>query len=1726
MSIQEIIEKVEKNDKSLNQINLSSADKIEDGELNKLVEVLKKNTCVQILDFSRILLNDEWTIWAIKVLSANKTITKVIFGNLKNYDMFLKELENVSRFTFDLVVNAYQSRQPISMLIQRNKKLEALAASKATNIDLGFDSHVITTAMIDVIIKNLEKISILNLINCIFRCELKTLIEALSKNQTVGEINLSGIKSINVLECVTTLSLNTTLKKVAFDTMALNAEKLDKLEDLTAPTFKIDFISLPSSSHYGFSSSPEKEDISRRIGAIYARNIELKTLIYSEKKSVGLNLSNCAITLAVIDKIVKNLEKISVLNLSSCTLRCELKTLLDALNNSQAVEEINFSGIKSIDVLECIAALSLNTSLKKVIFDKEAINAKQLDKLEELAPSMFSIDFSPRQKSYGLSKSKSESEDERKFFEKVDAVSLRNQSLKSLRGAEERSVDLKISNCTITNRVLDNIIENRTSIKSISLISCVFKEDVLKKLKYDISLCFETKSYDSGNSFFRRNQTLRELKTYEDADKVLSFENTFITEEALNIVIENLHKIKVLKFRGCEFENGLLKELMRELKNNKNIREVSISNTEIPADVVDDFLSLSCKLVFTSSCFDESTEKKVVDFLRLQTDLSRFDFRNYEIKGFSEKRGQGPEEIFFHNRAIDEVDLFLLSRMVFGKGVEVKKLKFDECSFENRLLKELIEELKNNENIQEVSILNTHIPLDVVDDVLSLPCKLAFTKDYFDKTGRDKVVAFLKQQTGLSRFSFGNDKIKNFLNNKEVNPQEINFSQLAINSYPSVIDEIDVLLLSERLKSNLNLKKMDFSSCQLNLAALEIIVDIVKSCVHLESLDLGGNRFGNRSLLLLAEIIRNGSLTSLSIDSNEISNIADLEDALADNQKLEMIDLSRNGFTNIEFIKFANMLEKNKTLATIKLGYVNLPSNASDEEKVGLGDALSKIILRKETQQVSFAGSMDDFFRRFVNIFLKFYKKNLLKKIELEEPGTPTSGANSNSKEESINKRDKFCVDLSKSSLGVNHIRVIIACLENNPQINDVNLSNNDLDDTAAELLFNAINEKNLVISRLNLSGNKIKDHGVAVIVNVLKRNRTLIRLYLGENLFSKSALLNLADLGENKTLMKLYLENSDFDHPSIIEFLQRLFGKNKSEKRNKNKSIIGLSFGDVFGPYFPAMSEADRKINSTYFKPVTYSKIDVALADNISAASNLYDVLLSGDLKKFKVCFKNVSPYYSKDAKENTLLHIAVEKECKEIIEFLWDEGVRDIPNKEGKTALDLAREKNNNELISLLSQTRQLSVVNTSVAETPKSNNSLKRKNTSVATDGSVLKKMKVAEDEDNNVEQEEVQEESFSAAPSSLHDAVERGNYRDVKLCLRSGECDVNAKNTKGQIALWIALSQRNADMVHRLLAEPALAEGVLRDARDFFREERKTDNYLNELLLLVEQRISNEQPVEPGLQWVKSLNVVYGGRGNKSIVIEGDKQLAWLTLQNKFTQQRLSQPLESKEGETEKDVNGNPVTANLTFVVSKGRHYQHQHNERTTITIPLDFTLEFHITHGNENYTDRLKKRMRVADDNHMDIDSQHSMFANTYHHGEQALLEYLEQQDTVNKIVAQLLKNPGMRGAKVYGVVLDIATPRYPCSNCQIAISGEQRSDSEFLKKLKSGLQRAGMQIPKFSDLRMITRVGSYQAFEISAVTAEEHQKMLVDMRTCGNKIILAKDLAAVQSDHTQFTSRA
>ncbi len=413
------------------------------------------------------------------------------------------------------------------------------------------------------------------------------------------------------------------------------------------------------------------------------------------------------------------------------------------------------------------------------------------------------------------------------------------------------------------------------------------------------------------------------------------------------------------------------------------------------------------------------------------------------------------------------------------------------------------------------------------------------------------------------------------------------------------------------------------------------------------------------------------------------------------------------------------------------------------------------------------------------------------------------------------------------------------------------------------------------------------------------------------------------------------------------------------------------------------------------------------------------------------------------------------------------------------------------------------------------------------------------------------------------TGLHKVVATGKYRLMKIFLSSPYCNPNLTDENQLTTLDWAVDRYHLPMLSRLLIdrrmEPVTIQRCLNRVTQHYKNDKINPNFQTIEKLLKDSLQLKIPDQHPGIQWTRRLQIVFGsnyGKNKKTVVIDSEAEHATLCLQNEFSRQRLFKLVSAEDEKEQEDVKGNPVTASLIFIASGKKYVKGVNEQRITLRIGLDFIDKHHFdlsivdakqkqdelihrvssappaffTHPAKN---RKKPPLTPAEikEKYKQVETEGAkkglILGLPLHHGEQALLSHLEDLETVKKIVTSLAQQPQfVQGCKIYGVILNIHSPRYCCENCEAAILGEQNyQKSKFLQALSLQLKQIGCVLPVYSDLRMLTQVSSYIPFHRDPIENSEEMITQVDFRACNNDLILEKDLNSVEPQATQYHSR-
>ena len=421
--------------------------------------------------------------------------------------------------------------------------------------------------------------------------------------------------------------------------------------------------------------------------------------------------------------------------------------------------------------------------------------------------------------------------------------------------------------------------------------------------------------------------------------------------------------------------------------------------------------------------------------------------------------------------------------------------------------------------------------------------------------------------------------------------------------------------------------------------------------------------------------------------------------------------------------------------------------------------------------------------------------------------------------------------------------------------------------------------------------------------------------------------------------------------------------------------------------------------------------------------------------------------------------------------------------------------------------------------------------------------------------------------------LQRAAERGEYKLLKLFSERAHLDQLTE------ALKTAVEYGEIDCVAWLLskgADPADVTEVLNT------NTRQQKCYV--LINKAKQQKTQPVPNAP-LLWSQQLRVNYGARytkRHKHVTIDLEAihyQLAQQVAQWRQEKNELTSGRSSSSTDPIKETD-HFCAASLIFIVSDRPHQPLGEHGRIAIEVPLHYTVEdkkdshfaqfrnedtlqvMEINGSNyerDEYTrEQIRNRALLGhetpnldetfppgkplvpneDTASCQIYQKYQTggdFERLFHHSEQALCLYLEDETNIEALVEKLNQEIKVQpGAKVSGVILSLHPERYPCANCGPALLGLQHPESDFMQKLTTALQEGGLVVSKNNGLRMIVTVStdgkgrSADESQRTPVLKKDHDLYAIDLRHYATQpLLLQKDITQCnEAKHLKFTAHA
>ena len=394
----------------------------------------------------------------------------------------------------------------------------------------------------------------------------------------------------------------------------------------------------------------------------------------------------------------------------------------------------------------------------------------------------------------------------------------------------------------------------------------------------------------------------------------------------------------------------------------------------------------------------------------------------------------------------------------------------------------------------------------------------------------------------ILRYCLFNNDIANTLSSYLKNPHCLR--NLAIVNSKLSSNPMVITTTLQALKGNCNLKMLDLRSNNMTGQVAEDLANVIKNCPDLEVLCLSDNDFKTSTAVILQALKKKSVLRVLYLNNILMTEkvAEDLADVIKSNSNLEQIYIGNNKLGSSTVI-ILQALQAHRRLKELNLSDNNLTGHIAKD--------LSTII--KNNSGLEVLGLYDNDLQTSVAIIIealkessalkKLYLNNSLMTEEVAKDLAAVIKNNTNLQELRIDnnnlglsvipilqalkeKCNLTMLNLERNNITGQVVEDLADVIKNNPGLELLCLSNNSLN-TSAAVILKALKEKP-VLRELYLNNNLMTEKAAKDLADVIKSNRNLENLHMGENKLGSSAVMILQALQAHSRLKDLNLSNNN----------------------------------------------------------------------------------------------------------------------------------------------------------------------------------------------------------------------------------------------------------------------------------------------------------------------------------------------------------------------------------------------------------------------------------------------------------------------------------------------------------------------------------------------------------------------------------------------------------------------
>ncbi|XP_058626763.1 uncharacterized protein LOC131537397 [Onychostoma macrolepis] len=566
-----------------------------------------------------------------------------------------------------------------------------------------------------------------------------------------------------------------------------------------------------------------------------------------------------------------------------------------------------------------------------------------------------------------------------------------------------------------------------------------------------------------------------------------------------------------------------------------------------------------------------------------------------------------------------------------------KKALLNDCDLTEKSCSALATVLESDTSLKELNMNNNNLQ----DSGVKLLC-----------TGLKSKLEILS----FSKCEITEESCSDFASVLSSDSSSLKYLDLSSNN----LQDSGVKLLSDGLKENRKLEKMRLSDCSITEEGYKALASALRSNpLHLIELDLTGNDPGQSGVKELSDLLQdpncqlktlrlnNCELTekSCSVLATVLSSKTILKEMNLNNSHLldsgvkEICEGLKNPVCELKILKLSDCSvteEGYKSLASAlrsnPLHLIELDLIGNDPGQSGvkeLNDLLKDPNCQLKTLRL--LGPAADVACQYVTGIVG---KNPLNLRELNLSGHELGDTRVNQLAALL--QDKHCklntLQLSDCGLTEKSCSALATVLRSNPSLKELDMSNNNLQDSGVKKLQSGLENTNCTLEKLRLSDCSITEEGYKALASALRSNPShLIELDLTGNDPGQSGVKQLSGLLQSRKYSLKTLRFLSPDANEAYKYLTNVLGENLLLLRDLNLSECELGHSEL-KKLAAVLQDKHCKLNTLILNNSYITEEDcriLAPALN-SNPSNLKELNLSGTkirdsgLKIFSTLFEN----------------------------------------------------------------------------------------------------------------------------------------------------------------------------------------------------------------------------------------------------------------------------------------------------------------------------------------------------------------------------------------------------------------------------------------------------------------------------------------------------------------------